>query len=56
MELDHANEKIEQLSTELKTLKDEMSGKINLDSGEASSFQVKQLQAENVRLKEALIK
>jgi hypothetical protein len=56
MELEHANEKVEQLSTELKALKDEMTGKVNLDSGEVTSFQVKQLQAENARLKEALVK
>jgi len=56
MELEHANEKAEQMATELKALKDEISGKVNLDSGEVSSFQVKQLQAENSRLKEALVK
>lgn len=56
LELDQANEKNEQLSTELKTLKDELSGKINLETGEATSFQVKQLQAENARLKDGLIK
>lgn len=56
LELEQANEKVEQLSVELKTLKDELSGKVNLDTGEATSFQVKQLQAENARLKDALVK
>ena len=56
LELEQANEKAEQLATELQALKDELSGKINLDSGEVTSFQVKQLQAENARLKEALVK
>lgn len=37
-------------------MKDELSGKINNDSGEVTSFQVKQLQAENFRLKEGLVK
>ncbi|XP_035714495.1 dynactin subunit 1 isoform X3 [Folsomia candida] len=58
LELDQANEKAEQYFIELKTMKDELSGKINIESGEAgvTSFQVKQLQAENSRLKEALVK
>lgn len=56
LELDQANERAEQFSIELKTIKDELSGKINVESGESTSFQVKQLQAENSRLKEALVK
>jgi len=56
MELEHSNEKVEQLSSELKALKDEMTGNITSESGEVTSFQVKQLQAENGRLKEGLVK
>lgn len=56
MELDHTNEKVEELSSELKALKDELTGKVHSETGEATSFQVKQLQAESGRLKEALVK
>ncbi len=56
MELEQASERIEQVETELKTLKEEMSGKVNLDSGEVTAIHVKQFQAENARMREALLK
>lgn len=56
LELEQASERIEQVETELKTLKEEMSGKVNLDSGEVTAIHVKQFQAENARLREALLK
>ncbi|ODN04996.1 Dynactin subunit 1 [Orchesella cincta] len=56
LELEQANEKVEEVATELKTLKEEMSGKVSLDSGEVTAIHVKQYQAENARLREALLK
>jgi len=56
MELEQANEKIAQLSTELTAIKDELSGNIDPDLQAANSVQMKQLHGENARMREALLK
>ncbi|CAG7835265.1 unnamed protein product [Allacma fusca] len=56
LELEQSQEKIAELQTELNAFKDEVSGKINPETGEVTTKLVKQLQDDNSRLKEALVK
>lgn len=56
LEFEQANEKIAALTTELNALKEEAAGGGGGSSDVMNSVQVKQMQAENARLKEALIK
>ncbi len=56
LELEQANERIAELTTELTAIKDEISGKVDPESGAVNSIQMKQMQAENARMREALVK
>ena len=56
LELEQSNEKIAQLTTELAAIKDEMSGNVDSELVAANSIQTKQLQGENARLREAVLK
>lgn len=54
MELEQAKQKIEELSLDLELLKAEMSDKGG--DGATSSVEVKQLEQQNARMKETLVK
>lgn len=54
MELEQAKQKIEELSLDLELLKAEMSEKGV--EGAGSSLEIKQLEQQNVRMKETLVK
>ena len=56
LELEQAQERIAELETELNAYKDEASGKINPETGEVTVKVVKQLQDDNARLREALVR
>ncbi|XP_071536927.1 dynactin subunit 1 isoform X2 [Panulirus ornatus] len=56
LELDQAREKVEELTLDLEILRTEMSGSTTPGESGASSLQVKQLEQQNSRLRETLVK
>uniref|UniRef100_A0A0P4WBW4 Dynactin subunit 1 n=1 Tax=Scylla olivacea TaxID=85551 RepID=A0A0P4WBW4_SCYOL len=56
LELDQAKERIEELTLDLEILKTEMSGAVTPTDGVANSLQVRQLEQQNSRLRETLVK
>jgi len=56
LELEQLNEKVSALTTELTSIKEETTGKISFDTGAVATIETKQLQAENARMREALLK
>lgn len=56
LELDQAREKIEEMTVDLEILKAEMSEHSNEGDGSRSSFEVKQLEQQNIRLHDTLVR